>query len=268
MKQGPALLALCLVTASCAPKPAAEPVAATPISAARIVAIAVSDDSAGRSWSPEGKPLDEWVVPKTIRNTAKEMAKPDERSIILRFHVDGPDMPSVAFRQGDGKVEPASVIGENFIRDPNDPKRVASCDYYAYVIRKVDVPQPFDLTALISSGRWQSVSTYTQSGGKFALSTGKDIGVEVRDDGAKSATGRVTVTVQLPGSPLEHAYRLVATGTDGKPLMESGSIAPMAGSTTTEYWFLGKASDIASVELQSRDYEQRPILGIYLQPQS
>ena len=242
--------------------------------------VAVNDDSAEKSWKPDGTPLKEWVWPTVMKELVHATVRKGvtqssgKRSFVVR--IDGVPyggMPSLSFRLNQGETRASSYTTlEGFGRVPVDRSK----EYWlAGTGAEVIEGRTANLQVGLAAGPWETVAAYKNDGGKFVHSQGSELHptvmpenkVEDVDAKGQTATRRsFSVTVELPETVKRHAFRLVALDRAGKEMTDSGSFTKSDKTVPSEYYFGGKMSEVDRIELQVRDYTWIVFKNVRLNP--
>jgi len=136
-----------------------------------------------------------------------------------------------------------------------------------------------DLEIGVTSGTWatrgwmeyskpKAGSLPTISGGvKLSVEVGKTPPWEHKNAAAKTSRNETfTVRVQPVKGLESYAVRFVAFNRTGRELLQAGSAKMPYSNGATDYWFMGRLSDLARFEVQTRSFEWHKIPDVHLQP--
>jgi hypothetical protein len=171
------------------------------------------------------------------------------------------DEPSFAFRLPGNKPESASFTW----RLKNKWRWSAGSGYpFSSGVRTTDIQFGF------SNDPWKTVGAYRSPGG---ASTGLKFVTHISAEmpktfGTQPKTGsgakpEIYVNVEMPRRITENAFKVVAYGSNRKPLIPAGSM--LLGDKRT-FAFLGLRKDVKTIELQTRAYKWTSMKNVPLAP--
>jgi len=229
---------------------------------AKVEVLRVSDGFTKSAWTAEGRKLAKYEV-YWVDNIYGEIGNTSgihpSRLLIVRVPGAREEAPNLRWRVGDGPER------TDYIYDPTKTNG-AFVGGVQFHIDELDKPQT--VTFEIADGVWKTVSEMF-FGGKVSTkgdSFDAKLGPIYPGKFRKAHDNRPTVGIRVPAKYNGAAYQILAFDKKGRKMQSSGSFNPNNADSLTEYFFQGKKSDLARIEVQVRPYSAKSSLLVHMNP--
>lgn len=218
-------------------------------SGATLTFVGVNVGNHRRTWSPTGRPLPKWYVPRELSGKGDALGR-NVVTLVFEVEEDGTDEPSVQFKMSDGSV-PYGPTYTSWENSPpwGKPRPKRSKWLLAESLLRTSARR-VSARVGIGTGNWNTVSTYDPRG---RLSSGLALpGFRITDQraaGPQSHAG-MRIQVKLPSAVRAAAYRVVTVSTGGEFMPSGLAVNSRIGQST--FYFVGKYENLKSVKVQTR----------------
>lgn len=228
------------------------------LSGAVISKIAVADGDSGIFWNPDGSLTKISEFDKVVKESAFGDA-------------DGKLFRGKAFVvMVQSKTDPTIVVQDSQRRALRSSARftlrVGKSTSWLHAT-KADFAKvkSMDIFLGVASSSWKTVGAYSQLKGRIQHTSGSEFKFLVfyKQIGDHPI---ITIAADVPKTAFDRDFRYVIKDREGTALRTGGSFTPDQDSVFAEYEFLGKQSDVGTIELQARDFEWQKYSDVQLNP--
>lgn len=242
----------------------------------RVRLLGVVDRRRQISWNASGK-RSKVLEPTFVSVLGNKTVQPNPANILsLVFQIDRAarrEGPDTAFRLSRG----AGVIRSDYTM----PEPTFGGDIWLTSVSEAfGSSGETNVWVGVAEGRWKTAAAANYVSKKFKIRQGSLFATGARQEpkrlipvhqesGKQDMTpdrAKFSVDVRLPPGIERSAYTVRALDSTGKAFESSGSILDSGTHLPRSCWFVGRLSDLARVELQTRPYEWVKISGVRVRP--